>query len=522
MITSAKGKELSELDNGRLGYRADAEVMEPEVEPEGYEPHEWDTLLSSPRGAAGRAVGRAARTGCAGALTVETKHRWATAAALAANRLGFRGDAPVLGSGKAGAEGTFSGSLFSGPWALRSFMAVVLTIIYSLIMISLTAAKRQGTSEGFRFEFVTVTLLQETSKMTIAGTLWFLEIWSTGGRLAAHRHSMRLGTFLGYAVPGLLYCVENNFQYVILGFLQPAELAVIWNFKIFATVVLMHVFLHRRYAQHQWVAMGVLVAGCALTQTHTTGLHSADSANATAAVITAVTAANSTDVAGLAGHGPKFVGAVLGVIGSCIAASSNVFCEWLVKQHPEDSINLQNLQLYFFGVVMNSVALIGKVIMEPESPVHGPGGFFTGYNSWVWVIVILGSVSGLTISVALKFVDNLVLIFSHAISVLVVALVSMHLFGTSLPAPFILGGTLVLVALLMFHSGEQANGSDGSGSGARPVTMANSFNRGTGGSVVIGGVGAEGGPRGTGGAWAAPASRLGGSSGRAIPMYCIT
>merc|ERR1719330_1122478 len=238
-------------------------------------------------------------------------------------------------------------------------------------------------------------------------------------------------------------------------------------------------------------------------------LSAADSANSTGA-----TAANSTDVAGLlvsttlapvasgtgvsaAEHGPKLVGAVLAVIGSCIAASSNVFCEWLVKQHPEDSINLQNLQLYFFGVVMNSATLIGKVIMEPQSPVHGPGGFFTGYNVWAWLIVVLGSISGLTISVALKYVDNLVLIFSHALAVLVVALVSIHLFGTSLPAPFVLGGGLILVALLLFHSGEQGHGGGGPGNGPRPVTMANSFKRGTRGSATIGGGSCEGRPRST-------------------------
>merc|ERR1719469_754476 len=102
---------------------------------------------------------------------------------------------------------------------------------------------------------------------------------------------------------------------------------------------------------------------------------------------------------------------------------------------------------------MNSVTLFGKVIMEPTSPVHSPGGFFTGYNVWVWVIVILGGFSGLAISVALKHVDNLVLIFSHAMAVLVVAIVSTHLFGTFLPTPFVLGGGLIVAALFAFHSG---------------------------------------------------------------------
>merc|ERR1740121_2057316 len=114
------------------------------------------------------------------------------------------------------------------------------------------------------------------------------------------------------------------------------------------------------------------------------------------------------------------------------------------------------------------MTLVGKVVMEPSSPVHGPDGFFTGYNLWVWVIVFNGAFSGLAISVALKFVDNLVLIFAHAMAVLVVALVSAHFFGTLLPAPFVVGGTLVLAALMVFHSGDHSNASAG-GSKAPPI-----------------------------------------------------
>ncbi|CAK0866224.1 unnamed protein product, partial [Prorocentrum cordatum] len=102
----------------------------------------------------------------------------------------------------------------------------------------------------------------------------------------------------------------------------------------------------------------------------------------------------------------KLVGAGLALVGSTVAAASNVYCEWLVKLHPEDSLHFQNMQLYAFGIALNAATLALKAAMEPDSPLHGRRGFFTGYNVWVWLIIVLGVISGITVSFALKFVDN--------------------------------------------------------------------------------------------------------------------
>merc|ERR1712113_1281029 len=99
----------------------------------------------------------------------------------------------------------------------------------------------------------------------------------------------------------------------------------------------------------------------------------------------------------------------------------------------------------------NGVTLALKACVEPDSPVHGKRGFFTGYSGWVWLIVVLGVMSGITISFALKFVDNVAVVFAHAISVLVGSVVSAEFFDFQLSGPFICGGALMLVALIAFH-----------------------------------------------------------------------
>jgi len=321
---------------------------------------------------------------------------------------------------------------------------------FSLYMISMTAAKRAGGGHNFKFEYVTVTLLQELCKFVIAYLCFQRE-----APLREHT-SLQIQRLALFGVPALLYGFDNNFQYVILEFLQPTELAVLWNFKIFATVVLMHCFLGRRYTSWQWAAVLTLVLGCALTQVPR---HPAWAAvpmpTAVNSSATAVASASHIEP----GMSTKLAGVLSALVGSTVAASSNVYCEWLVKQHPEESIHFQNMQLYFFGIVLNGATLVAKAVVDPESPVHGPGGLITGYNGWVWMIVLLGTANGIAISVALKFVDNLAVVFSHVLTVLIVAAVSAEWFDYTLSAPFISGSALVFIGLLAFHAADRVKES---------------------------------------------------------------
>merc|ERR1719421_2128875 len=95
-----------------------------------------------------------------------------------------------------------------------------------------------------------------------------------------------------------------------------------------------------------------------------------------------------------------------------------------------------------------------KVAMEPESPVNGPDGLFTGYDGWVWMLTIVGALSGLVVSFALKFVDNIAVISAHALAMLVVVLASAEFFDLRLTGPLAIGAILVAGALVAFYAEE--------------------------------------------------------------------
>eukprot|EP00929_Paragymnodinium_shiwhaense_P068792 TRINITY_DN34664_c0_g1_i2.p1 TRINITY_DN34664_c0_g1~~TRINITY_DN34664_c0_g1_i2.p1 ORF type:complete len:500 (+),score=85.63 TRINITY_DN34664_c0_g1_i2:214-1713(+) len=359
----------------------------------------------------------------------------------------------------------------------RVMLVAVLTCLMTSSLISMTMAKNEGGNvekDGFRFEYVTVTLSQEILKLVGSVVCLLCEAPALSGKRSTEswsgppRNRFEVGTFALYAIPGLLYCIDMNFQYIILGFLEPAELAILWNFKVFATALLMKGCLGRHYSRHQWVALLLLVFGCIVTQTpdmrHVHWLPRLDCVAAvwhrlawgfgratgtTSSVDKAV--AFTTPIRSQLALPPKFVGAGLAVVGASIAAASNVFCEWLIKRKQQDSINFQTMQLYIFGVTLNSCVLFYKASDDPESPVHGANGFFTGYTPWVWAVVMLGAASGMIISFTLKFVDNIAIIFAHAVAVLVASGISSSVLGIPLSGAFVTGGMLVLSALVMFQ-----------------------------------------------------------------------
>eukprot|EP00746_Dinoflagellata_sp_MGD_P036824 gnl/MRDRNA2_/MRDRNA2_18846_c0_seq1.p1 gnl/MRDRNA2_/MRDRNA2_18846_c0~~gnl/MRDRNA2_/MRDRNA2_18846_c0_seq1.p1 ORF type:complete len:364 (-),score=56.00 gnl/MRDRNA2_/MRDRNA2_18846_c0_seq1:560-1651(-) len=325
-----------------------------------------------------------------------------------------------------------------------ALLVVVLTILNSASPICLAAAK-QGNAD-FPFEVVTVVFLTEVCKFIMALTCFLVEINCDPKVLEGGRNHLTFGMFLLFGIPGLLYAFDNNFQYIILDFLQPAELTIIWNFKIVMTAILMRIFLGKHQTLQQWFSLWCLIVGCFLTQADNFfGYFKADPV--------------SMDNASR-----KVWGTTLGLVGSTIMAAANVISEWLLKVRLQDSIYFQNLQLYFFGICINLVVLLGKLSTTPNSPAHQ--GLFTGYNTWTWCLLFANSVYGIAISFTLKFVDNIAVVFSHAVALLVVTVVSAAFFNLPVTPQFDIGVVVVAIATVAYYTmgkPEVASGSSSQG-----------------------------------------------------------
>merc|ERR1712216_679097 len=149
--------------------------------------------------------------------------------------------------------------------------------------------------------------------------------------------------------------------------------------------------------------------------------------------------------------GARLAGITLALANSSLVATSNVLCEYLFKKCPRESIPLQNVQLYLWGVLLNGIALLLKRRFDLKSPLNGPDGFSTGYNLWVVLVVLCGCIHGLLLSITMRFLDNIVVVYAHSVSMLAVTVISATCFGLKLSPINAAGILLVVISASSYH-----------------------------------------------------------------------
>ncbi|KAF2534825.1 hypothetical protein F2Q70_00033510 [Brassica cretica] len=121
----------------------------------------------------------------------------------------------------------------------------------------------------------------------------------------------------------------------------------------------------------------------------------------------------------------------------------------IIKKRPSRNINVQNFWLYVFGMAFNAVAI---VIQDFDAVANK--GFFHGY-SFITVLMILNhALSGIAVSMVMKYADNIVKVYSTSVAMLLTAVVSVFLFNFHLSLAFFLGSTVVSVSVYLHSAGK--------------------------------------------------------------------
>ena len=82
-----------------------------------------------------------------------------------------------------------------------------------------------------------------------------------------------------------------------------------------------------------------------------------------------------------------------------------------------ESLHVQNLWLYFYGIVFNLVA-----VLTDDYEAVFKDGFFHGYSFVTLLIIINNSCSGIAVSAIMKYANNLVKLFTFAVSLVLVSI----------------------------------------------------------------------------------------------------
>lgn len=233
-----------------------------------------------------------------------------------------------------------------------------------------------------------------------------------------------------YALPALLYALNNNLVVLMQAHMDPGSFQVLGNLKIGCTALLYCGCLERRLGPRQWLALALLT-GAGLCHSYSSlELQGAWGPEG-----------NELDPSRTWLHVSAW-GLLLMSCYCWISGLAAVYTELILKSQ-RLPLSLQNLYLYVFGVAVNGTAhALGA---------GGERGFLEGYSPTVWAIVAGQAANGLLMSAVMKHGSGITRLFVISCSMVVNAALSWLLLGLQLTPVFLLVVLLIALAAHLYY-----------------------------------------------------------------------
>ncbi|EQC41229.1 hypothetical protein SDRG_01204 [Saprolegnia diclina VS20] len=240
-----------------------------------------------------------------------------------------------------------------------------------------------------------------------------------------------------FAAPALLYTIDNNLAFVILRFIDPATLSILWNLKILTTAALFRFVLGHKLGKLQVIALMLLVLGVITSQSN----HAVH--RGVQRVVNGTTSMAAVEL----DERTKFMlGIALVALGCTISSFAGILSEYALKKHPATPFFVQNGYMYSFGLLFNSIGLLASA-----QTTIAANGFFDGYNSWTWSVVFIQALAGLMMGFIFKYLDNIVCVYTHVVAMLLTMLVSILFFAFELTLEFACGFGVCAISMYLYH-----------------------------------------------------------------------
>ena len=255
-----------------------------------------------------------------------------------------------------------------------------------------------------------------------------------------------------FAVPAALYAIDNNLAFVVLRFISPATMALVWNVKILQTSLLFRFFLGRRLTQLRWLSIGLLFCGVVGSQSHSikaghdgTHPHAADAS----AVQKLLGGGGGLGGGGLGSVSSFAVGIGLVVVCTTISSLAGIYSEFVLKRQANSNFLHQQLHFYSYGILVNGLTLF----IKDRPSLSSAGAFFAGYNRWTAASIAFIACMGLATATIFKFLDNVMNVYTQAVAMIITTAVSVACLGFKLTVAFVCGATVCLLAMYIYNAG---------------------------------------------------------------------
>jgi len=226
------------------------------------------------------------------------------------------------------------------------------------------------------------------------------------------------------AIPAICYLIQNNLQYVAVGYLDASTYAVLYQLKILTTALLSVTMLRKELAGIQWISLGLLTAG-----------------------VSAVVLSQMSEGQKASSGKPEgsIMPGLVAVLTACLMSGlAGVYFEKLLKGSTV-SLWARNLQLASYSIVSGLVCLYGD-----NTSFSITSDFFKGYTPAVWMSILNNAFGGLLVAVVIKHADVILKNFAASLSIILTAIVSATWLGATINGWFSIGTFIVIYAMFLY------------------------------------------------------------------------
>lgn len=348
-------------------------------------------------------------------------------------------------------------SLADATWADRSTYALfmILWIVYGLI-------NQYCGIHRIAFDATTLVWSQEVLKIVLSVGLFCVQ---DGGPVRLVRSGAEHWSMVcWYLIPAGLYALTDVLTYVELRTFDPATYHLLGELKLVLVGVVHQFFFKRRLGAGRWVALGIITVGCVVkTLDSLEDHHSGRRLEGTA----------DDDDGGAESESfpqqskPTLINYLLLFVVILSSTVAGVYNEKLLKDKPSIPVNLQNICLYFDGILFLTLGMAAGIddAKTPIAEALSPAGLRALFaEPAVVAMAVTMSVAGIVTSRFLRAFDSVRK--SIAVSLVVVCLpfLSWALFGTAVTTKMVLS-VLTVVGGMYLYSVQPPPGSHDTGRG---------------------------------------------------------
>ena len=310
----------------------------------------------------------------------------------------------------------------------KKWVSLVLLVLQTTFLVLLMRYSRSSGDSSTRYLSSTAVVSAELMKVfTSIGAMRYDKSSWTETRREIMKE-LRHPDTLKVAVPGLLYLIQNNLLFIALSNLDAAVYQVTYQLKIMTTALFSVTMLGRSLDGEQIFSLIMLTAGVSLVQyAEMKGSNSPEKVR------------NPED--------DPFLGLICVLLAFFSLGFAGVYLEKVMKKFRSVSLWMRNVQLWIFGAFFGLVVIYST---PKDYQVVANEGFFRGYNVTVWLVVIIQAAGGLLIAAVIQYADNILKGFATSISIVLSSIISVWIFGFQVTVHFVLGASLVVVAVVLF------------------------------------------------------------------------